>query len=153
MIHFRLEGIPLSVNHAYFQKGKMRVLTVKGKRYKAEVKTTLAREYPEVLKFFKPDKPYSMILRFTLEHTVNTSSKAKTRYKRVDVSNRIKLFEDALTDACAHDDSQHFRVLSWKEQAGPDEPEHVDVWVWSWEDEPCLFDDLLGEAIARTAKP
>jgi Holliday junction resolvase RusA-like endonuclease len=150
MIHFKLEGLPLSVNHAYFQKGKQRILTKKGRAYKTEVKTTLAQQYPQVLSFFQPDKPYCIIFRFTLKHTTNTTAKAKTRYKRVDVSNRIKLLEDALTDACGHDDAQHFRVLAWKEQAGPDEPEHVDVWAWSWEDEPCPFDDILGETLART---
>jgi len=150
MIHFTLEGLPLSMNHAYFQKGRQRILTTKGKAYKVEVKTTLAQKYPKVLSFFQPDKPYCLVFRFTLKQTVNTTAKAKTRYKRVDVSNRIKLLEDALTDACGHDDSQHFRVLAWKEQAGPDEPEHVDVWAWSWEDEPCPFDDILGEALVRT---
>jgi Holliday junction resolvase RusA-like endonuclease len=141
VIHFELEGLPPSANNAYFQKGHKRILTSKGRAYKVAVKTTLAQQWPEVLKFFQPDRPYSIMVHFFFEKVTN-SKKAKTRYKRIDVSNRLKLLEDALTEACGYDDSQHMRILAVKEQVPTGGSEKTKVWAWCWEDEECLFDAL-----------
>lgn len=154
MIYFRLPGIPPSSNHAYFTKvqrakGKtipIRVLTAKGKRYKTDVKTYLAKERQDVLSFFQPNRPYCLIVEFRMSNLLSTTwgqqGGAANRYKKVDVSNRLKLVEDALTDACGHDDSQHFRVLLWKSIALSPEDERVEIWAWCWEDEDCPFDDI-----------
>ena len=153
MIHFILGGLPPSSNHAYFTKvqrkgGKsipLRILTAEGKRYKSGVKTHLAQTRQDVLGFFKPNKPYCLLVQFHMSGLLTTTwgqpEGAASRYKKVDVSNRLKLLEDALTDACGHDDSQHFRVLLWKEFAPSPEHERTEIWAWCWEEEDCPFDD------------
>lgn len=153
MIHFHLSGLPPSLNHAYYtmvqRKGgkniPLRVLTTEGKKYKIAIKTELASKHQDVLGFFKPDRPYCLVVKFFMKDLSTKTwaeGKAQSRYKKVDVSNRLKLFEDALTDACGHDDSQHFRILCWKEDAPPGTDEVTEVWAWCWEDEVCPFDEL-----------
>jgi len=154
MIYFVLDGLPPSSNHAYFTKVQrkgnksipLRVLTAEGKRYKTGVKTYLAQSRQDVLRFFKPDLPYCLVVRFymadLLSKTWGTPGGAANRYKKVDVSNRLKLLEDALTAACGHDDSQHFRILLWKESARTEEEERTEIWAWSWEQDDCPFDEV-----------
>jgi hypothetical protein len=58
-----------------------------------------------------------MIFFFEKEDLLNTTfgkdvkSAAKTRYKKMDVQNRIKLVTDAVSKAIAIDDSLHFREI------------------------------------------
>lgn len=156
MIRFTLPGVPPSSNTAYFttvqRKGgksiPLRVLTTEGKKYKSGIKTHLAKTRQDVLGFFHANRPYCLIVRFymldLLNATYGKQGGAENRYKKVDVSNRLKLLEDALTDACGHDDSQHFRVLLWKESARTPEEVRTEVWAWCWEDEECPFDSLAG---------
>lgn len=146
MIHLHVPSIPISANNAYLtmlkRKGKksvpMRVLTKEGRRYKAETKTHLARRYPKEMQYFKPDKPYVLVILFVFserKHLYNETwpDMAKSRYKKLDVGNRLKLFEDALCEATSIDDSHHWCVTVRKEH-GPEDATHV--WVWNEEDVP-----------------
>jgi len=143
-LHFKLPFLPPSVNHAYFQKGNRRILTAKGKKFKVEVKTHIARNCPHVLDFFNREDPYTIIfsLYFEAVHTVGKT--AKSRYKKIDVSNRVKLLEDALTDACGHDDSQHMIVAACKSTVPAGEEPHVEVWAFNQIEEECPIDEWVG---------
>ena len=140
MIYLSVPSIPISVNAAYANQrgGKGRVLTRKGKKYKLETTTYIARTYPTELKFFRPDVPYAMYVHFVFADEVTLFNKgypekAKTRYKKLDVGNRLKLFEDALADATGCDDSQHW-ALALSKACGEHDMTHL--WVWNMEDEP-----------------
>jgi hypothetical protein len=147
MIHITIPSIPISSNNAYFTmvkrqgKGKstpIRVLTPKGKKYKKETATYITRHYPSELRFFQPNVPYALLVHFIFGDEVTLLNKgypekAKTRYKKLDVGNRLKLFEDALTDATGCDDSQHWMV-SLSKACGRSDETHL--WVWNMEDEP-----------------
>jgi hypothetical protein len=140
MIHIAVPSVPLSVNHAYAKKrGGGRVLTKAGKKYKNETKTYIARHYPEELKFFKPNSQYVVIVEFTFKGRDTLLCKgwgtgAKSRHKRLDVTNRTKLFEDALAAAVAVDDKDNFFVGVGKTWHRDYEATHI--WVWNREEEP-----------------
>jgi len=139
VIRAHLPGLPPSVNHCYFQKGKLRTLTSAGRKYKVEAKSYLAQNHQGFLSFFKKNKPYAVVLRLN----VNRSSMlwggwpktAENRYKAFDVTNYTKIVEDAIVDACGHDDRQHFYVSVFK-QAIPDQSEEsVDIWAFDLDSE------------------
>jgi len=146
MIHLHVPSVPISVNNAYFTKMKrqgkktvpLRILTEKGKKYKVATKTHLARTYPREMRYFKPNVPYVLVILFVFgdeKAVYNTTwpSKAESRYKKLDVGNRLKLFEDALCEATGVDDSHHWCVTVRKEH-GPEDATHV--WAWNEEDVP-----------------
>jgi Holliday junction resolvase RusA-like endonuclease len=140
VIHIFVPSIPISMNAAYANQrgGKGRVLTGKGKRYKLETTSYIARHYPKELKFFKPNVPYALLVHFVFADEVTLLNKgypekARTRYKKLDVGNRLKLFEDALTDATGCDDSQNW-MIALSKTCGKSDQTHL--WVWNMEDEP-----------------
>ena len=144
MLYFKLPFLPPSVNHAYFQKGNRRILTAKGRKFKVEVKTYIARQCPEALDFFNQQDPYTVIFNLVFESVYTKGKTAQSRYKKIDVSNRVKLLEDALTDACGHDDSQHQIVAAAKSTAENEEP-HVEVWAFNQLKEECPIDEWIGQ--------
>lgn len=129
-----IPGLPLSANHAYINMPKGgRTLSAAGKKYKAETSGYLARTFPNEMMIFKKDVPFGYLMQFCFPNLFNKGwpDKAKTRYKKLDVTNRIKLFEDALFDASGIDDSQ---VLSAHEDK-IEGTEYTHVWVWNMEEE------------------
>jgi len=58
--------------------------------------------------------------------------KAKNRYKRVDLSNRVKLLEDSLVTVLGIDDSCFFTLLLRKTEG----EEATHIWVWNEGKEP-----------------
>jgi len=148
VIHIWVPSVPISVNHAYAKgRGGIRILTKKGKAYKNETKTYIARYFPKELMLLKPDVPYAMLIEFTFQGRDTLCSKgwpdgkAKNRYKRLDVTNRTKLFEDALAEATGLDDSQNFTVAVSKAWHRDFECTHV--WIWCRETEGSPLDELV----------
>jgi Holliday junction resolvase RusA-like endonuclease len=142
VIHIVIDGIPPSTNHAYFTKGARRILTTKGRAYLLETKTKILREFPKVLSFFVKNKPYLVYFRFHLPQIYNAGYPTKTdsRYKTIDVSNRVKLLEDALKDVAAIDDAQNICVVTHK---CPGDQEKTEIFIWSVEDEETPLDGLF----------
>lgn len=104
---------PPSVNKAYVTtRSGRRILSSKGKEYKRSVASIVAKHCA--------DKPSTSIDEVKLELTIKlhmetenkgwSTGKAKTRYKRVDASNRVKLLEDALFSVLGVDDSLVFSL-------------------------------------------
>ena len=141
MIHIHVPGLPPTTNHAYFDlvtgKGKKkivkRVLTTEGRAYKAQTTAYIVEHYPTVLNMFKPNTPYGYIVQLCFPNLLNKTwpEEAKTRYKKLDVTNRSKLFEDALAEACAIDDSA---FLTARYDKAPGE-EATNIWLWNMEEE------------------
>jgi len=145
MIHLCMPYVPISSNHAYITvklpRGSKRVLSTEGRKFKTEATDHLTRNYAFVLKSVVPDKPYSIYFRFTMPDLLNETwpNGAKTRYKKTDATNRIKLMEDVLADVTAVDDSHYFTVAASK-VAGT--TERTDIWIWSIEDEGSPIDSI-----------
>ena len=140
MIKLSLDGLPPSSNHAYFNLPKGgRALTREGKKYINETKTHFVQAFPRQMTFFKPNRPYLVAIRFYFKEVENAGwfkGKADSRYKKLDVGNRLKLLEDCLKDAAGTDDSQHFRIVLDKQQG----KERTEIWVWDLEEEETPFD-------------
>lgn len=120
MVSIALPFFPPSVNDAYFTKGRIRVLTKEGKKFKTEVKTYLARNCPQFLSFFTKDHAYELLFVTYFETVINKTwspDSSVAKYKRLDASNRVKLLEDVIAEATGYDDSQNLVVSVKKAQA------------------------------------
>lgn len=133
---FRLEvpSLPPSSNNAYFNlPNGGRALTKEAKSYLLETKAHLAQNYRTELSQLKPDVPYGLYVIFYFPALENSGwpKTAKTRYKRLDATNRIKLLEDALKDVAGIDDSQNQAVFVQKRVGH----ERTELFIWRWGEE------------------
>lgn len=143
MIHLVIPGIPPSSNHAYFSKGNVRVLTKDGLSFKNECKQLLSTKYNKEMGFFKPNKGYDFVYIFKCPDIFNASYKENgkiSKYKKFDVSNRVKLIEDCFQEIGGYDDSQNETVVAHKIHSSTYE---TLVWVWSIEEESNHVRNLL----------
>lgn len=145
MIHMQLDGLAPSINHVYMHVRKgpktLRVLTTEGRKWKHETLAFLTQKYAMSLKLIVKNKPYALFLRFTVTDLENKGwAKGSTaRYKRHDVSNRIKVLEDVIVEATGVDDSNFMTVACQKVQG---EKEQVDIYLWYLELGGSPFDDI-----------
>ena len=141
MIHIAIPGLPISTNHAYTNivtgHGKKRiikrVLTKEGRKYKTETTAYIVERYPAEMTMFKQDTPYGYIIQLVFPNLLNKGwpDKAKTRYKKLDASNRVKLLEDAAAEAFGIDDCNFLSTRADKAQGD----EYTHLWVWNMEEE------------------
>jgi len=147
MIHLELPFLPPSVNQAYanIRGTSQRILTKEGRAFKTLVAAHLAQNYRKEMQFWAKNKPYLVVFRFWLDQIENNGypKRAENRYKRVDVSNRVKLLEDALKDAGAFDDSQTLTMVLQKQQVPSTMKEKTEIWAWDLEEEKTPFDPIL----------
>lgn len=128
------------------RKVNKRVLTKEGSRYKTETKTFIAQKYPQALKFFQKNKPYTILTEVTFPsredlYCLTWPEKTENRYKTLDASNRIKLFEDAFAEATGLDDSHSFFYGVGKYWATG--KEETNLWAWCPEEEHDPIHELL----------
>lgn len=83
-----------------------------------------------------PEGVFSLILHFYFDSLINEtwnnpkvpeSKRAKSRYKKIDLTNRIKLLEDCVRDALDIDDSQTF--CSFQRKIHAPNNSHVEIEV------------------------
>jgi hypothetical protein len=144
MLCFRINGVPPTVNHAYFNLPRGgRTLSKEGKKYKVETAAYLVRTYPAELQQLKKNVAYGVAIKLYFEKILNDTwpEKAESRYKRIDASNRIKLLEDAFITAAGTDDSQHLLVAVTKAQVEWG-GENTILCIWDIEKEGLLPNDL-----------
>lgn len=144
-IRLGIPSIPPSSNHAYMNNGfGGRTLSPKGQLYKKETIAHLARTYPNEMRYFKPNVLYCLFIILTFRDVENKGWPKKTanRYKKLDVTNRLKLLEDALQEATGIDDSQHVMVTVYK-NPGLQETTSLIIWEAS-EEVPVDVLRLLG---------
>lgn len=135
MIRLILPGLPPSTNHAYVTvRGNRRILSKEGEKYKKETVSTLSRQFPSEMQVFKPHVPMMVLVRFHCLSLTNAGwpKTAESRYKKFDVSNLAKLFEDCVKAAGGYDDSQNMFV-GLQKLAGPVEQTEMYVWDLSVE--------------------
>jgi Holliday junction resolvase RusA-like endonuclease len=131
--------IPPSINQLYFTKGGRRILTADGRIYKDCIKSALAElgsnakdlEIPEL-----HNHKLSIRMDFFLGRVENkswSSGKTQTRFKKVDISNRVKVLEDALVEGLGIDDSQFFNMFISKSLVQDGKPDYVNIHLYSLE--------------------
>lgn len=129
-----------SMNNLYFNNPRGgRTLKTPGQKLQKEIIAHLVQNYPSELRYFLPDVPYFIYYRVYFEAVENKSS--KTRYKRLDVTNRLKFIEDCLKEAGGVDDSAFFLNLVEKRLA-PGGQEKVEIFVWNLEQEDTPIDPI-----------
>lgn len=117
-----VEDLPLppSTNKLYYTKGGIRHLSAAGKIYHHKVKIAILSSIAFSPDFMEGlDTPLSLDLTFyftELENKGWLQGKAKSRYKRVDLSNRVKVLEDAIAEALCIDDKLFFSITLRKMQ-------------------------------------
>jgi Holliday junction resolvase RusA-like endonuclease len=143
-VEFELE-MPPSVNHLYVQRrgGKGRALTKEAEAYQSYIKQVVGDNL-HLLGGFPLDQEQVYGISITAQFTslqnpgwfeVNMKGpnkgqrKAKSRYRRIDVDNRIKFVQDCLTKTIGiPDDSQVFADHARKIE-GPDEKLTIRIFV------------------------
>jgi len=143
MIRIELPFLPPTTNHAYStNKFGGRRLSSEGKEFKNETKVLIARKYTTALRAVHKDMPLVILAKFYFETIVNETwpGKAKNRYKKLDVTNRIKLLEDALAEALGVDDSC---TLSFIPDKCVGDSERTVLYIWSVEEEECPVYDAI----------
>jgi hypothetical protein len=142
VIELHIPFFPPSTNHAYYvRQGRLHLSEV-GKAFKNNVTAHVARTYPGEMLFFKENVPYLLYLKlFSADGIENKGwpNSCKTRYKKFDASNRVKLVEDALRVAFGIDDSQFIAVCSHKCQGKAGAP-CVIAKAWNLEEERSPLD-------------
>ena len=133
--------LPPTSNKIYFRGT---ILTKTAREYAERFSMVISREYLPAINQLDPNALYAVHLHFYFETVVNAtyndpdtpaSKRAKSRYKRFDLTNRIKLLEDCVRDALAIDDSQTFIACQEKHM----DPRNPRVEIYIHEVSPSLF--------------
>lgn len=112
--------LPPTSNKLYFQGTR---LTTVAREYGERFSYHVTREYLHLINQLDSKAIYSISLFFYFESLLNESygnpkvpekKRAKTRYKKLDLSNRVKLVEDCARDFLGIDDSHTFEMLTMK---------------------------------------
>lgn len=109
--------LPPSENQIYRHKGPITYLTSKAKAFKRDGAAELHKVLPVTLQLSE-NLPYSLYMTFFFEplQLLNKTWPvgAKSKFKTLDVSNRVKLTEDTVKAALGVDDRVFFDVASRK---------------------------------------
>lgn len=110
------EELPPTSNKIYFRGT---ILSTAAREYAERFAHYMARNHLHIINQMDPLAIYEISLDFYFESVINPtwenpkvkpSKRAKDRYKRFDLSNRIKLLEDCVKDAIGIDDSHTFEM-------------------------------------------
>lgn len=135
--------LPPTSNKIYFRGT---ILTSAARKYAEDFSLEVVRKYLPEISEINRKGVFSLHLKFFFETLINESyfsnkkNKAKTLYKRTDLTNRVKLLEDCVRDALAIDDCQTFHASLEKHHAPGNErveititeidPSYFNVPVW-----------------------
>ena len=112
-------------------KRSIRILSDEAKAYKRSTATEIADMAIRHTVQFRQNVPYLVLLRVFFENVENAgwaTGKAKTRYKKVDTTNRGKLLIDSVTQAIGVDDSHIFPVFKFKDHDSDDPRVEAEVY-------------------------
>lgn len=115
--------LPPSSNNIYVRhpSGKGRVLSGKARRFKIRAMQAVQEGARVALMKLQPNVPYALHLAIFFEQVENKASRYGHRYKKMDLSNRIKLIEDTIAEAVGLDDCHNFQTVMEK-HCDPDNP-------------------------------
>lgn len=137
-------ALPPSSNHIYIQG---RILTPEARKFGEDFAHHCTQNYLHLINSeLQPTAKslYAIHLRFYFETVINEtynntrlpeSKRAKTRYKKFDLTNRIKLLEDCVRDAIGIDDCMTFVATQEKHM----DPSFPRVEIYIHEVDPSMF--------------
>lgn len=103
-------------------------MTTKGKAVKHEITQLVVKHIASMPQVFSEEHKLKLTVDLyfsAVENSGWSKGKAKNRYKRIDVSNRAKLLEDALFSGIGIDDSLIFELIMRKHATDGEEYCHV----------------------------
>lgn len=108
------EELPPSVNDLYTVSRGRKILKTEGRKYINQTRMLFAEQ---LLDFtgFRRDEPLVFVYTFSFPVVLNKGfpKKAKNKFRKIDVSNRVKVLEDIICSVLDIDDSQvmHMEVV------------------------------------------
>lgn len=120
--------MPPSVNKLYATVRGRRIMTTKGKAVKHEITQLVVKHVASMPELFCTENKLRLTVDLyfsAVENSGWSKGLTKSRYKRVDVSNRAKLLEDALFSGIGVDDSLIFELIMRKHATDGKEYCHV----------------------------
>ena len=140
-LRIRYPELPPSSNHIYFNGNQ---LTKQAREYAERFSHFMVLNHGHELSDFNPEAVFVVVLHFHFETLVNEGwlkrdksgeRRAKSRYKKMDLSNRVKLVEDCVRDAIDIDDSHTLAIMMEKHHSPGDS--HIEITVQ--EVDPTMF--------------
>lgn len=115
--------LPPTSNNIYVRHpaGRGRVLSAKARHFKIRAMQAVQSHGRVVLLQVKRNVPYKLHLAIFFEQVENKASRKGDRYKKMDLSNRIKLIEDTIAEAVGLDDSHNF-ISTQEKHCDPNNP-------------------------------
>ena len=129
-LHFRTDELPVSINKLYYSRGGRRMMTARGQRFKTQFVASRGGCSVENLMKFEgtTENKYCLRLWFRMPHKSLHANKNDKRvkhcFKKVDVSNLVKLIEDCVSELTGIDDRNNWVVICQKVE---DENEGLDA--------------------------
>lgn len=108
-----LDMLPPSVNQVYVNsKSGGRFMSEEGKSFKQAAAAHFLSKHRAQLLLMSKDAKYSVTIKLYFPDLENKTwpKTAKTRYKRLDASNHVKVLEDVIAAVTGVDDSNTFRL-------------------------------------------
>lgn len=141
IIHLQYPILPPTSNRIY-RKGT--ALTDEAREYAERFSLAMVR-FQHLFLQIDDTAVFGLHLRFFMNllnpswnnPAVPPSRRAKSRYKRIDLDNRIKLLTDCIRDAIDVDDSQIFAASQEKHHVAAESEEHLEAFIQ--EVPPSLF--------------
>jgi Holliday junction resolvase RusA-like endonuclease len=136
-IAMAFDGLPPTSNKIYVRG---RILTTEARVYQEQFSAN-GRKYLSIFTQMggpiDDDTAYAVHLRFFMnllneswnDMSVAPSRRAKTRYKKIDLDNRIKLVTDCVRDLVGVDDSHIFAASQEKHHINSGQQERVEILV------------------------
>jgi len=127
-------GLPPTSNKIYFRGTQ---LTAKAREFAESFAMYSAQHHTHEITRMNRDGIYAVHLRFFMELVnlswnnpeVAPSRRAKERYKRIDLDNRIKLLTDCVRDAIDIDDSRFFAGSQEKHHDPDPTQSRVEIYI------------------------
>lgn len=132
-LRIEYDVIPPTSNKLYFRGT---ILTTIARKYAEQFSYEVTRKYLHEVQRLDPKGIYSIYVQFFFNRLTNASfedpkvpqkDRAKSRYKKMDLSNRFKLLEDCVRDIIGIDDCQTFSATLEKHQT--DGPEKIVIFI------------------------
>ena len=124
MNHLRvwIDKLPPSSNHIYVSiPGKGRFLSPQAMAFKVYAMRVIQQQGRVAFLGLKSNIPYELHLAVFFDQVEYLKSSKGSRYKRIDLSNQVKLIEDTVAAATGIDDAHNFRMVLEK-HCDPDHP-------------------------------
>lgn len=126
LLHIVYRGMPPTSNKIYIRGT---ILSSVARKFAEDFSKYVAQNHLHQLTEIDSQAVYAIHLRFYFDTLTNASwnnmgfppsKRAKSRYKRIDLDNRIKLLTDCVRDAIGVDDCQFFAGTQEKHQDSTD---------------------------------